>query len=104
MAAREKRGKRERGKGRTRRGAFERRERRKPAAPHRRAAHTVTVPGFMRDTISLVNMMGAVLPGMSAVVIRMSISSHCLVSIWRAAACHSSLIAFAYPPAPSPDS
>ena len=68
------------------------------------ARSTVTEPAFILPTISSVTMTGAFLPGMSAVVMTMSTSSHCLVSISRAAACHSADISLAYPPPPSPDS
>mmetsp|Transcript_18195 Transcript_18195/g.41912 ORF Transcript_18195/g.41912 Transcript_18195/m.41912 type:complete len:205 (+) Transcript_18195:2239-2853(+) len=72
--------------------------------PASAARSTVTLPDFIFPTISRVTMTGAVRPGMRAVVMTTSTSSHCLVSISRAAACHSALISLAYPPAPLPSS
>jgi hypothetical protein len=68
------------------------------------ARSTVTLPDFILATISLVIMRGAALPGIAAVVMTMSTSSHCLASILAAAACHSLLISLAYPPVPLPSS
>ena len=44
------------------------------------ARSTVTLPDFIFATISLVIMRGAALPGIAAVVMTMSTSSHCLAS------------------------
>jgi len=70
--------------------------------PAEAARSTHTDPGLSLDTMSAVIRVGAFLPGMSAVVITMSTSSHCFESMRLAAVCHSADISLAYPPAPSP--
>mmetsp|Transcript_19589 Transcript_19589/g.26566 ORF Transcript_19589/g.26566 Transcript_19589/m.26566 type:complete len:224 (+) Transcript_19589:2107-2778(+) len=68
------------------------------------ARSTVTDPGFMTSTMSFVISTGALRPGMRAVPMMISTSSHCFFSIFAAASNHSGDISFAYPPAPAPSS
>jgi len=63
--------------------------------PASAARSTVTDPAPILATMSFVIMIGAARPGINAVEMITSTSAHCSVSISRAAACHSSDMAFA---------
>ena len=63
--------------------------------PAAAARSTTTEPGLSFATMSPSMRLGAFLPGMRAVVMTMSTSSHCFKSILLLAACHSADISLA---------
>mmetsp|Transcript_3647 Transcript_3647/g.5403 ORF Transcript_3647/g.5403 Transcript_3647/m.5403 type:complete len:224 (+) Transcript_3647:98-769(+) len=72
--------------------------------PASAARSTTTDPGFIFATMSFVIMTGALRPGMRAVPMMISTSSHWWARSLLAALCQSSDISLAYPPAPLPSS
>lgn len=68
------------------------------------AKSTITLPGLINSTIYLVISLGAGFPGISAVVITISTSSHCFANNFISASMNYLVISFAYPPTPAPDS
>ncbi len=66
------------------------------------ARSTTTEPGFIKSTISLGQSFGAGIPGISAVVITISISGACSLNSSISFFMNSLEAGFAYPPSPLP--